>query len=537
MSEDASGIGGLSRVGGDSDARIAEVRGWTGKALGATPKLLLVYESKLVIARGSRLEAARTSGQAEGAIAGLVVDVGLQVLRAFGRRRNRREIADTDAFSPSEYGAAHPNSVVLANDSITSVRLTQERTKTAGKHFVVSVGQGTDHETSFSISSQGNPGLKTDSQLSAMFASVFGDRFTNDVVETLRPPRNRRTDRALAVVAGLAFAIAVADLFLPWVSIRYEPIGVDLGQSPWTVTDNGLDFGWKAAVLLGVAIATFALWRIAGPRLVWTLRVSTGATIFLAAALLYFLRDMPDKARSASDSTLHVSSSPAAGLFLVILAAAIVVAAEFLLLNQTAVTRLVLPALAVMVVIVGGAAITVAVSGSGSPAASVGANDHLSRTHQLVGSPTTGETLTTTVPPILGPVGESDAAAGNQALFNDNRTQVEAALRAQPDPKLTGFSFDSQTNMISAVFAYQHPAQENRARYDSFAWHVGQALSDSFWFPQLVQSLQSQHVDVAFLPKLRVRLDSVSYQCPAVVEIAVDAHRLSQHDWLQKCAS
>jgi hypothetical protein len=151
------------------------------------------------------------------------------------------------------------------------------------------------------------------------------------------------------------------------------------------------------------------------------------------------------------------------------------------------------------------------------------------------GNPTTAGT--TTVPPTLGPGSESDAAAGNQALFNDNRAQLEAALRAQPDPKLTGFSFNTQTNMISAVFGYEHPAQESRSRYDSFAWHVGQTLSDSFWFPQLVQSLQSQHIDVAFLPTLRVQLDSVSYQCPAAVEIAVDAHRISQHDWLHKCAA
>jgi hypothetical protein len=151
------------------------------------------------------------------------------------------------------------------------------------------------------------------------------------------------------------------------------------------------------------------------------------------------------------------------------------------------------------------------------------------------GNPTTAGT--TTVPPTLGPGSESDAAAGNQALFNDNRAQLEAALRAQPDPKLTGFSFKTQTNMISAVFGYEHPAQESRTRYDSFAWHVGQTLSDSFWFPQLVQSLQSQHIDVGFLPTLRVQLDSVSYQCPAAVEIAVDAHRISQHDWLHKCAA
>jgi hypothetical protein len=151
-----------------------------------------------------------------------------------------------------------------------------------------------------------------------------------------------------------------------------------------------------------------------------------------------------------------------------------------------------------------------------------------------VGNRTT--VVATTVPQTLGPAGES-AAAGNQALFNEHHAQLEAALRAQPEPKLTGFSFNIRTNMISAVFAYERPAQESRSRYDSFAWHVGQTLSDTFWFPLLVQSLQNHHIDVAFLPTLHVQLDRISYQCLAAVEIAVDAHRISQHDWLQKCAA
>jgi hypothetical protein len=145
---------------------------------------------------------------------------------------------------------------------------------------------------------------------------------------------------------------------------------------------------------------------------------------------------------------------------------------------------------------------------------------------------------TTTVPPTLGPISQSDAAAGNRAVFLANYRQLETALRSQRDPALSAFSFDGPTNTLSAEFVFEHPARESRAEYDAFAWHVGQVLSDTFWFPQLVQSLQSQHEDAAaLLPKLRIRLDRISYQCPAAVEIAVDARRISQHDWLAKCAA
>ncbi len=173
----------------------------------------------------------------------------------------------------------------------------------------------------------------------------------------------------------------------------------------------------------------------------------------------------------------------------------------------------------------------------GQPFPTTANNSSAAEPGATISTATTTATTTTTVPPSLGPFSESDAAAGNQALFLAHYQQLEAALRGQHDPALSAFSFNIQTNTLSAEFVYEHPTRESRSRYDAFAWHVGQALSDTFWFPQLVQGLQSQHEDLAALPKLRIRLDRVSYECPAVVEIAVDAHRISQHDWLAKCAA
>lgn len=143
----------------------------------------------------------------------------------------------------------------------------------------------------------------------------------------------------------------------------------------------------------------------------------------------------------------------------------------------------------------------------------------------------------TTSPPTLGPIGESDAIGGNKGLFDADRAALEATLRAQPDPKLTGFSFSTVTNTISVAFAYQHPAQEGRPVYAAFAWHVGQALSDTFWSRELVEAVKGQHADPAWLPKLRIQLDDISFLCPAAVQIAVAVHGISQHDWLQRCAA
>ena len=61
--------------------------------------------------------------------------------------------------------------------------------------------------------------------------------------------------------------------------------------------------------------------------------------------------------------------------------------------------------------------------------------------------------------------------------------------------------------------------------------------SDTFWSVELVQAIQSQHVNPAWLPKLHVQLDNVSYSCASVVQIAVGAHTISEPDWLQKCAA
>ena len=137
----------------------------------------------------------------------------------------------------------------------------------------------------------------------------------------------------------------------------------------------------------------------------------------------------------------------------------------------------------------------------------------------------------------VGPATEADAIGANQGLFDDDRAGLLLSLRAQPDPRVSGFSFDSRTNTIDVAYVYAHPAQESRRAYDAFAWHVGTVLSDTFWFPALVQSLPSHGIDPAWLPKLRIQLDAVVYLCPASAQIALDAHRITQPDWLQKCAA
>lgn len=150
---------------------------------------------------------------------------------------------------------------------------------------------------------------------------------------------------------------------------------------------------------------------------------------------------------------------------------------------------------------------------------------------------TTTQPATTTSPLTLGPISESDAIAGNQGLFDADRVALEATLRAQADPKLADFSFSRPTNTVRVALVYQHPARENRALYDAFAWHVAQILSDTFWSRELVQAVYGQHADPAWLPKLRIQLDNVSYLCPAAVEIEVAVHGISQPDWLRRCAA
>jgi hypothetical protein len=146
-------------------------------------------------------------------------------------------------------------------------------------------------------------------------------------------------------------------------------------------------------------------------------------------------------------------------------------------------------------------------------------------------------TTTTTTLPAPGAIDESDAIAGNKGLFDADRTQIEASLRVQSDPKLTAFSFDTTTNTVSAAFAYEHPAPANRARYDAFAWSVAKNLADTFWSTELVQAIEGQHVNPAWLAKLHIQLDDVSYACASAVQIAVGAHTISQHDWLRRCAA
>jgi hypothetical protein len=146
-----------------------------------------------------------------------------------------------------------------------------------------------------------------------------------------------------------------------------------------------------------------------------------------------------------------------------------------------------------------------------------------------------GGVTTTTASELLGPFTEADAEAGNQALFDDDRAALEATFRAQPDPKLTALSYNAHANTVSVVFAYTDRSRPSRSRYDDFAWQTAQTISDSFWFPELVKTFPSHHADPAWLPRLRIQLDRVVYLCPALVQIAVAARRIAQHDWLARC--
>ena len=150
---------------------------------------------------------------------------------------------------------------------------------------------------------------------------------------------------------------------------------------------------------------------------------------------------------------------------------------------------------------------------------------------------TSTTTVTITEPSSVGGGGytEAEIAAGNQALFDDARAALETTFRAQPDPKLTALAFRLPVNEVIVAFVYNDRAGLHRSRDDGFAWQTAQTLSDSFWFPELVQTFPSHHADPAWLPQLRIQIDDVVYQCPALVQIAVAAHRITQRDWLARC--
>jgi hypothetical protein len=147
-------------------------------------------------------------------------------------------------------------------------------------------------------------------------------------------------------------------------------------------------------------------------------------------------------------------------------------------------------------------------------------------------SPSVGETTT---PTTLPPYDESDAAAGNGALFDSNRAQLEMRLRAQPDPKLTVFSFDASANMVRVVFVSEHPAAATRTRLDAFAWQVGATLAATFWFPELLQTAERIGGSAVWLPRLRIQIDQATYLCPSSAQIAMAGKGLSLSAWLAQC--
>jgi hypothetical protein len=237
--------------------------------------------------------------------------------------------------SPADYAIGHPDSTVLANDTITSVRLSRQRTKFGDKYFVLTVGQEAHTETRFNIAPQRNPALRNSSQLGALFASVFGDRFTNDAVEAPRAPLKSHTYRALLLATGLGFGITAVACFRPWISARYVPTGAALGESPYTVTSTVADLGPAILISLGIGVVLFAIGQLAKPRINWTLRVSVSVTAVVAIELLRSALLMSDDARQASNATVHVSASPAVGLYLAFLGTAIAAATQAILMYRT----------------------------------------------------------------------------------------------------------------------------------------------------------------------------------------------------------
>jgi hypothetical protein len=149
----------------------------------------------------------------------------------------------------------------------------------------------------------------------------------------------------------------------------------------------------------------------------------------------------------------------------------------------------------------------------------------------------TGSGPTTTTPPVtIGPVTSSDAAAGNRALFDSDRADLEKSFRAMADPKFVSMTYDDDANEIRVEFASAHPISESRDRYDAIAWQTGKSMAGSFWFPEILQAVVAQHGDATWLPKLRIEIDKVAYQCPSRTEIAVAATGLAQKDWVAQCS-
>jgi hypothetical protein len=138
-----------------------------------------------------------------------------------------------------------------------------------------------------------------------------------------------------------------------------------------------------------------------------------------------------------------------------------------------------------------------------------------------------GSTTTTTVLP--------DGVAGNQGLFDSERTRLETALRAQSDPTLTDFSFDARQNEIEVHFTYARPVATTSATFDDFAWQVSEKLADTFWSSELMDAVRSLNGDATWLPNLYVKIDTKIYNCSSEVQLAVAAHRMSRSDWLAKC--
>jgi hypothetical protein len=142
---------------------------------------------------------------------------------------------------------------------------------------------------------------------------------------------------------------------------------------------------------------------------------------------------------------------------------------------------------------------------------------------------------TTTTVPQPGAFSHDDYVAGNRALFDTDKTQIESSLRAQADPKLNAFAFDAASNEVRAGFAYAEPSTVSDSRRDAFAWSVAKTLSQSFWFPEIVSSIRAQGGDPSSLPGLRITLDRKLYRCQSSVQIAMADKGVALADWVRRC--
>jgi len=144
--------------------------------------------------------------------------------------------------------------------------------------------------------------------------------------------------------------------------------------------------------------------------------------------------------------------------------------------------------------------------------------------------PTTATTI-----PTPGVYTRGDAVAGNRALFDLDRTQIEASLQAT-DPRLTAFTFDSNADEVRATFVHAKPTAVSQSDRDLFAWNTAKTLSQSFWFPELVAHARSQHIDPDWLPGLRIVVDQTVYSCSASVEIAMADKGVPLSNWIRSCS-